>query len=123
MFVAEELEVRFFEGLTDTPEWEGFGSFTQKDIHQSVALTIRIPEYTKQMVRSKQQVMVQLRKRHSPQECSAARKFFYLNAGKLRRRLLTVRLRRHRYSSLINWVALVECGAASIGLGHVHVSS
>ena len=80
--VADELEVRFYEGLADNPEWEGYGTFTQKDIHQSVALTIRIPEYTKQITRSKQQVMIELRKRHAPAERSAPRKFFYLSAGR-----------------------------------------
>ncbi|XP_067938401.1 embryonic polarity protein dorsal-like isoform X2 [Watersipora subatra] len=77
---ADELEVRFYEGQSDKPEWEGFGTFTQKDIHQSVALTVRIPEYTKALSRSKQQVSIELRKKHTPSERSSPRKFYYLNA-------------------------------------------
>lgn len=73
--------MRFYEGLSETPDWEGYGTFTQKDIHQSVALTVKIPEYTKQMSRSKQAVTVELRKKHTPTEKSVGRKFYYLSGG------------------------------------------
>lgn len=82
-FIADDLEVRFYEGRSDNPEWEGFGTFTQKDIHNSVAMTIKVPEYTRtpNPQRHKQQVMMELRKKSNHNDRSQSRRFYYLLGG------------------------------------------
>ena len=71
----------------DNPDWEGFAQFSQKDIHQSCAVTIKIPEYRPNKTpgnhKHKIQVQFQLRKRNNAGEASDARKFFYLIRGEL----------------------------------------
>lgn len=83
--IAEEFEVRFWEGRMDNPDWEGFAQFSQKDIHQSCAVTIKLPEYRPAKPtgthRHKIQVQFQLRKKTNHAEASDPRKFFFLVKG------------------------------------------
>ena len=81
--IADDFEVRFYEGPSQNPMWEGFASFTPKDIHQQVAVKVKIPQYRNPSnQRSKKQVNVTLRRKNKPEEASAPRKFIYLVDGK-----------------------------------------
>lgn len=81
LYLADDLEVVFYEGKYESPLWTALGSFQNKDIHQSVAVKVKIPPYNRpENPRERIHVHIVLRKK-STRETSESKKFIYYASG------------------------------------------